>query len=206
MLQDWDNAYANQAYIHQAEHYMQSWPKRSDEFRQSWSQKILDLSYGSGERQRFDVFLPTENTVGLLVFVHGGYWMALDKSIWSYLAAGALQHGWAVAMPSYTLAPQASIAAITEEIRQALLTMAAQIPEVPISLCGHSAGGHLVSRMLCQDITLPTSWRQRLHRVTSISGVHDLRPLLRTRLNQTLGLDENSANNNSATTSSCRVL
>src|SRR3546814_5563195 len=54
---------------------------------------------------------------GLAVFVHGGYWMAFDKSSWSHLAAGAVARGWAVALPSYTLCPEARISDRSEERR-----------------------------------------------------------------------------------------
>ena len=59
----------------------------------------LDLVYGDGERNRFDLFLPEDAPKGLVVFVHGGYWVRFDKSYWSHLARGSVEHGYAVAMP-----------------------------------------------------------------------------------------------------------
>ncbi len=98
--------------------------------------------------------LPPEGTPkGLLVFVHGGWWIAFDKSVWSHLAEGAVAAGWAVAMPSYTLAPEARIAEITREIGQAIEAAAARVAG-QILLAGHSAGGHLVTRMVCRDTPL----------------------------------------------------
>ena len=47
---------------------------------------------------------------GLVVFVHGGYWRAFDRELWSHLAGGPLARGWAVAIPGYVLAPEARIA------------------------------------------------------------------------------------------------
>ena len=49
----------------------------------------------------------------LVVFVHGGYWLRFHRDIWSHFAQGLTARGWAVAMPSYTLAPEARIAAMT---------------------------------------------------------------------------------------------
>jgi hypothetical protein len=59
---------------------------------------------------------------GLLVFVHGGYWLRFDREMWSHLAAGAVARGWACAIPSYTLAPEARISAMTQEIASVLAT------------------------------------------------------------------------------------
>ena len=39
-------------------------------------------------RARLDLFLPDRTPRGLVVFVHGGFWLAFDKSFWSHLAAG----------------------------------------------------------------------------------------------------------------------
>ncbi len=124
------------------------------------------------------------------MFVHGGYWKAFDRSVWSHLAAGPLAHGFAVALPSYTLCPEARIAGITAEIAAFLDRASAEVAG-PIHLSGHSAGGHLVTRMLCSDVALACA--DRLARVVSISGVHDLRPLLATQMNQILHLDAEEA-------------
>src|SRR5438445_610327 len=65
----------------------------------------LDVRYGERARNRFDLFGPEGRPKGLVVFVHGGFWKALDKSFWSHLARGSVEGGYAVAMPSYTLCP-----------------------------------------------------------------------------------------------------
>ncbi len=93
-------------------------------------------------------------------------------------------------MPSYTLCPDARIAGITSEIAAFLDRASAEVPG-PIHLSGHSAGGHLVSRMLCTDVGLSSA--DRIAHVVSISGVHDLRPLLATQMNQILHLDAREA-------------
>jgi acetyl esterase/lipase len=120
--------------------------------------------------------------------VHGGYWQRFGRQDWSHLAAGGVARGWAVAMPGYTLCPQIRVAGITAEIGAAV-AHAAGLVAGPIRLAGHSAGGQLVSRMLCADAPVPAEITRRIEHTVSISGVHDLRPLLATRLNQALGLD-----------------
>ncbi|TXH68322.1 MAG: alpha/beta hydrolase [Thiothrix sp.] len=196
MITDWDDAYSNGAYIEHAETYPKLWADLAAQFRAT-AQAELNLSYGIGERERFDLFYPVDTPKGLAVFVHGGYWLAFDKSSWSHLAAGALAQGYAVALPSYPLAPQASIPEITQKISQAI-HQAAQLVSGPIHLAGHSAGGHLVTRMICQDSPLATAIQTRIKSVVSISGLHDLRPLMRTTMNQKWQLSTETAVQESA--------
>ena len=192
-IEDWDDAYANGAHIAGAADYPPRWAAAAASFREATGARAeLDLAYGPGERQRLDLFHPEGAARGLVVFIHGGYWRAFDKSAWSWLAAGPLARGWAVAMPSYTLAPEARISAITQEIGRAVAFAARRVPG-PLRLTGHSAGGHLAARMIAEGGPLPADVLARVERVVSISGVHDLRPLLRTAMNADLRLDAREA-------------
>ncbi len=192
---DWDDAYENGGNIPGGSAYPAAWVEPAAAFRAA-ARARLDSPYGEGARHRYDLFLPDAAPRGLFVFVHGGYWMALDKSYWSHLAAGPLARGWAVAMPSYDLCPQVSIADITAQVGAAI-THAAAATGGPIVLSGHSAGGHLVTAMMCHDSPLPAEVRARLSHVLSISGLHDLRPMLRTARNAALKLDMAGAEANS---------
>jgi arylformamidase len=192
---DWDDAYNNRDHIPGAAEYPPRLEAQAAAFRKDMTaagRARLDVAYGATERERFDLFLPEGMEQGLVVFVHGGYWCAFGKSDWSHLATGPLARGWAVAMPGYTLCPQARISAITRQVAAAI-TAAARELGGPIRLIGHSAGGHLVTRMLCQDTPLPEAVAARIASVTSISGVHDLRPLIHTAMNDDLMLDRTEA-------------
>ncbi|MEM9012135.1 MAG: alpha/beta hydrolase [Pseudomonadota bacterium] len=193
MIEDWDDAYANGAHIADAGTYPPRWAAAAAAFRAGLGDRAeLDQPYGPGPRHRFDLFHPDGATRGVLIFVHGGYWRAFDKGSWSHLAAGPLARGYAVAMPSYTLCPEVRIGEITGEIAAAFETIAARVAG-PIALAGHSAGGHLVCRMASTDIALPGELWARVRSATSISGVHDLRPLLRTAMSDDLRLDAEEA-------------
>ena len=186
---DYDLAYANADFIPNATAYPPRWAREAEDFRAARKDRArLGLSYGTGARQAFDLFLPDGDPVGLVVFVHGGYWLRFGRDDWSAFAAGPMARGWAVAMPSYTLAPEARIGEITREIVAAVERAAAEVAG-PIVLTGHSAGGHLVARMNCYDVTLMDDVAGRLTRVVPISPVADLRPLLRTKMNADLRLD-----------------
>lgn len=195
MIEDWDDAYANAAHIDGAADYPGRWAEAAAAFREKMTaagRAELDLAYGAGERQRYDLFHPEGDSRGLVVFVHGGYWRAFDRSTWSHLAAGPVRRGWSVALPSYDLAPAARIAAITRQVASAIAAASARVPG-PLRLCGHSAGGHLVTRMVCREGPLQPPFRRLVERVLSISGLHDLRPLLQTEMNRDFRMDEAEA-------------
>lgn len=194
-IQDYDDAYANGAHIPDSQLYPARWADQAASFRshlQAEGRARLDLRYGENPRNTLDLFLPEGAPKGLAVYVHGGYWKAFDKSVWSHLAAGALAHGYAVAMPQYTLCPEISIAGIGREVAAAV-TMAAGEIGGPIRLTGHSAGGQLVTRLISGAPLLLPEVLARIAGVVSISGVHDLRPMMLTAMNDILHIDEAEA-------------
>lgn len=187
-----DDAYANGAYIEGASDFPPRWNTEAAAFRANLGSRAeLDLPYAEGARNRLDIFYPEGSAKGLFIFVHGGYWRAFDKSTWSHFAEGALKRGWAVAMPSYDLCPDVRISDITHQIARAV-EMAATKVEGPIALAGHSAGGHLVARMLEPGL-LSDPVASRIRTVLPISPLSDLRPLLKTSMNEDLRLTEEEA-------------
>lgn len=178
-----DVAYSNGAFIAGAADYPPRWAAQAAAFRAGLGARALcGIGYGPGARQAYDLFLPDSTPRGVLVFVHGGYWLAFGRQDWSHLAAGALARGWACAMPGYTLAPEARIGAMTTETAAAVRAIAARVPG-PVVVAGHSAGGHLAARMGCADIAVPVA------RVVPLSPLADLGPLVGTAMNATLRLD-----------------
>ncbi|MEP4198469.1 MAG: alpha/beta hydrolase [Aliishimia sp.] len=189
-----DEAYANGDFIADAASFPPRWQSAAAAFRDRLSAQgraVLHEPYGESDRQAFDLFLPTGTPKGLMIFVHGGYWLMFDRSYWSHLGQGAIEQGWAVGMPSYDLCPEVSIADITQQIAHAVKEMAARV-DGPVTLAGHSAGGHLVSRMLEPGV-LDAHVAKRVSHVVPISPVADLRPLLKTSMNAKFELDQASA-------------
>ena len=187
-MDDLTDAYENGKYIPDAASYVPQWEADAVAFRASLGARAqVDLAYGPESRQQFDLFMPGGVGRGLVVFIHGGYWKAFDKSYWSHLAAGALEQGFAVAMPSYRLAPDVRIAEITLDV-MAAVEAAARMVAGPIVVTGHSAGGHLSARMGCVGV-LPEAVAARLMRVVPISPLSDLRPLMQTDMNAELRID-----------------
>jgi arylformamidase len=182
---DYDRAYANGPFIPGAETFPPRWTQEARTFRAGLGERARTaIPYGPKPRNQLDLFLPDAAPQGLLVFIHGGYWLRFDRDLWSHLAAGALSRGWACAIPSYTLAPEARIGAMTQEIASAV-NAAASLVAGPVVVTGHSAGGHLSARMGCADVSLSAP----VKRVVPISPLADLEPIALTAMNADLRLD-----------------
>ena len=146
----------------------------------------VDLQYGTLSVERLDMFHAHQSDAPLLVFIHGGYWRSLDKSDFSWIALPLMQHGVAVALTNYGLAPQTSVEDIVRQQLKALGWLyrnAQQLRFNPdrIVVAGHSAGGHLTAMMMAAlwqqfDSTLPSGL---VKAGLAISGLFDLRPLVR---------------------------
>jgi arylformamidase len=157
-----------------------------------------DLRYGPGERETLDLFVPRGPARGSFVFIHGGYWRALDKADFGFVAAPFVARGIAVANVNYDLCPAVTVAAIVDEIRRAVGWVAREgerhgAGTARVVVGGHSAGGHLAAMMVCTD------WMQHgfaappFHAGVSLSGVHDLTPMPLFSFNVDLRLDEEAA-------------
>ncbi len=129
----------------------ESWTAASKVLREQ-RPKHLDLAYAPGERTKWDLYPATDPKVPCFVHIHGGYWQRGSKEIFACLAEGALARGWSAALPGYTLAPEASLTQITNELRTAFDWLEAKGVEHgiagPVIVTGWSAGGHLTAFIL----------------------------------------------------------
>jgi arylformamidase len=184
--------YNNSAKVADSANIVARWQSRAAEFRAAHPHSELGVPYGPTERQALDLFWPGPQRDGpVALFIHGGYWQRLDRSSFSHLAAGLLGHGVAVALPSYDLCPQVSLAELVEQVRGGALFLHRRI-EPPLLAIGHSAGGHLAAMLLATDWTA----RGASNVITAampISGLFDLPPLVHTSVNDKLGLNEEQA-------------
>lgn len=185
----YDEAFENAKHIPGGADYPARWLAKAGAFRAALGERArLGLRYGGAEANWFDLFLPEGVPAGLMIFIHGGYWLRFGPRDFSHLAAGAMGRGWAVAMPAYTLAPGATIPVMTGQIAQAVRTIAGEVGG-PVIVTGHSAGGHLAARMASGDVALPPEVAARIRRYVPISPVADLRPLMETAMNADLRID-----------------
>lgn len=154
----------------------------------------LDLRYGPGPKQTLDLFVPAAPARGTFVYIHGGYWRALDKRDFAFVAGPFVAAGIAVASVNYDLCPDVSIATIVEECERAIAWVVREgpaygVPAAPLVVGGHSAGGHLASMMLTADWAAAGLTGDPLAAAVSLSGVHDLAPMVGFSYNVDLRLD-----------------
>ena len=195
---DYEVEYNNRARVPENPALMAGWARDAVAYREQRAPRRI--AYGPEPRHVIDVFAGESQGKGenqskapLVVFIHGGYWQALDGSCFSHMARGLNAHGIGVAVPTYDLCPQVSVAEIIEQMRSAMRALAGLSGRLIIS--GHSAGGHLAACMLATDwkaydASLPSDLVRAAY---TISGLFDLEPLVPTSINKALRLDEASA-------------
>jgi arylformamidase len=181
-----DEQYNNRARVPDYARHLGRWAEASALSR-AGSDCRLDLRYGDGALENLDVFHTASPGAPVLVFVHGGYWRALDKSDFSFVAPVFNQAGALVVVPNYALCPVVTVEHICLQLVRALQWVWAHAAEhggdpSRIVVAGHSAGGHLAAMLLsCRwkqvSDALPP---QLVSGALSISGLFDLEPLRHT--------------------------
>ncbi len=187
---DHEAEYNNRARVPEHPALIAGWARDAKAWRER--EGFHTISYGPGARHTIDVF-PSRAEGDLVVFIHGGYWQALDGSFFGHLAAGLNAHGVSVAIPSCDLCPQVSVDDIVRQMRMAARELARLGRRLVVS--GHSAGGHLAACLMATywrslDPALPQDLVKAAY---AISGLFDLGPLVGTSVNHALGLDEAAA-------------
>jgi len=187
---DLEAEYNNRRRVPEYPSINERWEKASAAYRAE-AKGDLDQPYGKSDRQRYDLFLPKggSDRAPLVVFIHGGYWQRGDRKVYSFLAREFNALGISVAIPSYSLAPQASVMDIVGEMRQCMKALYGRTGQRPV-VCGNSAGGHLTAAMVATDWSKVSGVPSDLVRSGyAISGVFDLAPLIGTSINEPLKLD-----------------
>ncbi|HSV44884.1 MAG TPA: alpha/beta hydrolase [Ramlibacter sp.] len=181
-----DRMYDNRALVPAHPVHFRDWAARSAEAMRSHPRE-LDVRYGGGPSEHLDVFAAPQADAPVLVFIHGGYWRAMDKRDHAFIAPAFTAQGACVVVPNYALAPAVSIPQIVMQMVQALAWTWRHIGRYGgnrerIVVAGHSAGGHLAAMLL--SCVWPVFGRDLpsdlVKGALSISGLHDLEPFVRT--------------------------
>lgn len=195
MKLDLEAEYNNRARVPDHPAVIADWKKAAEAFRASHPHAELDLVFGSSYRQKIDIFWPASSrNAPLVLFIHGGYWQALDHLHFSHFAKAANRNGMAFALCGYDLCPQVAFPDILDQLRAAALFLWRRLNR-RIVVTGHSAGGHLVACLLATNWSkiAPDMLEDFVPAGISISGVFDLAPLLATSINRALRLGEQEA-------------
>lgn len=192
-----ERGYNNRAAVPDHPQWFAKWAAMSAEARRAF-EPTLDVRYGPNPEETLDLFVPASPARGTFVFIHGGYWRALDKADHHFVAGPFLAEGHAVAVINYDLCPAVSIATIVDECRRALTWVQREgarhgANPGPIVAGGHSAGGHLAAMLIATPAEAFGLGRHPLAGAASVSGVHDLRPLTQFSFNAEFRLDDAEA-------------
>jgi arylformamidase len=180
----WEAQYNNRAAVPDFQQYFDRWNARSEETRRR-VRCSLDVPYGPHPMEKMDLFMPAGASRACLMFVHGGYWRALDKKDHSFVAAELVGQGVTVAVPNYALCPAVTVEEIVRQILQACAWLYRNgtnfgAPLGNLYVSGHSAGGHLTA--MAMAALFPTFRPDLPKKVVrgglAISGVYDLRDIV----------------------------
>lgn len=187
----YDGMYNNRALVPDHARYLGRWADESARARRN-SDCRLDLPYGDRPGETLDAFPAARPDAPVLVFIHGGYWRALDKADHSFIAPAFNASGACVVLPNYALCPgtaqqPVTVPYITLQMVTALAWTWRNIAALGgdparITVVGHSAGGHLAAMLLaCVWKAFAPDLPSRLvDRALSISGLYELESIRRT--------------------------
>ena len=156
----------------------------------------LNQKYGEDALQTLDIFPANVRNAPILVFIHGGYWRALDKKSYSFVAAPFVANNISVCVVNYRLIPQVNMELLLDDVKEVITWIIRKATLYngnadKVILSGHSAGGHLALMTYLMNKSLRSSIRA----ICSLSGIFDLAPIKNSYLNEVLQLDENDVEN-----------
>jgi len=188
-----DAAYYEAAYnprvaVPEFNDHFQRWKQRSEQAQQTLaSRAYLDVAYGPDPMQKLDIYRARGESQALFIYIHGGYWRALDKNIQTFVAPPYVERGITVASLNYALCPVVHVQDIVLQILQACAWLYRNgphfgAPRDRLFISGHSAGGHLTAMALAAlwPRFSPDLPRQILQAGLSISGIYDAEPVMNT--------------------------
>lgn len=192
--------YNNRALVPEHPKFFERWTAASARARGTMT-CYLDRRYGDAAGEMLDIFPARKGDGTCMMFIHGGYWRALDKADFSFLAPVWVDAGVSLAVVNYDLCPKVTLEEIVRQMLRAgrWLWLHAEeygMDEDRLFVSGHSAGGHLAAMMMAAlwPVLDPQLPRDLFKGALAISGIYDLRPLMHVDfLQPDLRLDEASA-------------
>ena len=192
--------YNNRELVPDHPRYFERWARDSAHARATMTCH-LDRRYGDAPGETMDIFPARKGDGSCMMFIHGGYWRALDKKDHSFFAPAWVGAGVSLVVVNYDLCPKVTVEEIVRQMLRAgrWLWLHAEdygMDEDRLYVCGHSAGGHLTAMLMAAvwpalDPRLP---KDLFKGGLAISGIYDLQPLLQVDwLNADLRLDDAAA-------------
>ena len=129
-----------------------------------------------------------------VIFFHGGYWQLLSKNDALFPAKTFNDNGIAFSAVDYTLAPAASLGEMIEQCRRSIQWIYNNASQYgydadQIYVAGSSAGAHLAAMVILTDWTEYNLPLDIIKGGTLLSGIYDVRPIVKTYINEPLKLN-----------------
>jgi acetyl esterase/lipase len=150
-------------------------------------EKHLDIAYRTdkdADKQRhvLDVYVPKgKKDFPVVLFVHGGSWRGGNKVLYAPLGQSLAADGIGCVICNYRLSPAVKHPAHVEDVAKAFAWTCENIGKYGgnkehLFLCGHSAGGHMVSLLATDPQYLKAEKRapSEIKGVCSLSGVYEI--------------------------------
>jgi len=165
----------------------------------------LDIPYGETPLQKLDIFPAVRSLAPVQVFFHGGYWRALDKSTYRFMALSMAPTGIATVLVNYDLCPAVTLDDIVGQTIAAVAWVcrhgaAYGCDPRRLYVSGNSAGAHLAAMALAQDWRAQGLPADLIKGACCITGIYDLAPVLRIDANAEIRLRPDMVARNSPLT------
>ena len=158
----------------------------------------LDVRYGPGEKETLDIFPADAPNAPVHLFIHGGYWRAMDKSDYSFIAEVFQPAGATTVIINYDLCPAVTLETIVAQTMRSIAWTWRNVAGYGgdpsrLYVSGNSAGGHLTAMALAHD------WGGRglpadiIEGAIPITGVFDCEPVPDITVNELVRLDRETA-------------
>ena len=167
---------------------------------------VLDVRYGPGAKETLDIFPAPNSGSGpgagsgapVQLFIHGGYWRAMDKSDYSFIADVFHPAGAVTVVINYDLCPAVTLDTIVEQSNRSIAWTFRNIADYGgdperLHVSGNSAGGHLTAMALAHDWEAEGLPADIIKGAAPITGVMDCEPVLDITVNEQVRLEPEAA-------------
>ncbi|MCY4469578.1 MAG: alpha/beta hydrolase [Thiotrichales bacterium] len=159
---------------------------------------VLDVRYGSGEKETLDIFPADAPNAPVHLFIHGGYWRAMDKSNYSFIADVFHPAGATTVLVNYDLCPTVTLDTIVAQTMRSIVWTFRNIAQYGgdpnrLYVSGNSAGGHLTAMALAHDWEAEGLPGDIIKGAIPVTGVFDCEPVPDITVNELVRLDRETA-------------
>ena len=145
------------------------------------------IAYGEHDRQRLDVYVPSEPAASpapVVVFFYGGGWRRGERANYEFVASALTRDGYVVVIPDYRVWPQVTFPAFVEDAARAVDWACANAASrggdcEQLFLMGHSAGAHIAALLALDPSYLAAASARPIRPMglIGLSGPYDFLPL-----------------------------